>query len=291
MSWRAGPKRAVLIGVSDYSAESGLAPLPSVRTTIEDMGRALTFCDYKSSNITPMINPSLDQIANQIDLVTQKPSEVLLIYYAGHGVPSDGGELHLALTRSSDSRSTLLGWMPYGAVHQALEAARQRGDTPAIVVILDCCHAGLAMGLRSSTPLSIRDEDCTDGGLVLAACSPASEAIAPANSRHTVLGGGLIKLILSGDSRLDDPILWGDAASILAKDLLPRPSAFWLGDGAKLFFSQNRSGRPVSERSLASRPRASGPSIMKAAVAASLATGVLGSLLEVAEDWLDEYLG
>jgi hypothetical protein len=75
-------------------------------------------------------------------------SDCLLIYYFGHGLNRNNGNLSLMPTGSdSDDPNTLLGFNVL--VHRMEECIF---DIPNVIIILDCCRAGLAWNNLSNYP-------------------------------------------------------------------------------------------------------------------------------------------
>lgn len=115
----------------------------------------------------------------------------------GHGLVSPGGELYLA-TRSTERQPELLAYtaLAYTAVRTSLLQSPARS----IVVVLDCCFSGKAVGVLGALDSAVAvDLAQVHGGYVLTSAAPEELALAPPGARHTAFTGELIGLLTRGD--------------------------------------------------------------------------------------------
>jgi hypothetical protein len=213
---------AVLIGTAVYD---NLSALPAVERNLSDL-RALLLDDVywglPEDRCRILVNPgqpSEVDIALRDAAATVGRDGQLLVYYAGHGIVTDDGSLHLALRVTDESLISTTSF-PYTLLRDRVaESAASRR-----VVILDCCYAGRAleiMAARDGVELRI------DQAAVLAATSRTGTAFAPADEEHTAFTGELIRTIRAGLPDGPDPIdlqtLWRTVRSALGSRNRPLP--------------------------------------------------------------------
>ncbi len=176
----------MLVGTSQHTG--GLPNVEQAVNNINDLASTLTGPDgvVDEGAVRCVIDPQqgtavLDAIA------VQEPCDRLLFYYTGHGMDHDG-RLYLALTGSIDQRGhrdrTGLALADVLAQLQAVTHGRSRCR---VVVILDCCFAGLAMREPAAAEMHL-----------LTAVGPKNKALVEGERRHTVFTGGLLRLLHEG---------------------------------------------------------------------------------------------
>ncbi|MFG2810661.1 caspase family protein [Streptomyces massasporeus] len=146
--------RAVLIGCSTYQAgfkKDGLSDLPSVphsldamRDLLDEWGLPSRNCDTLSDRNGPLTVDLVRRALRNAALESDEPSDLLIVYYSGHGYtidPPSGQGLYLALS-TTDSVTDRYGSLPFSLIASILQDPRVQADH--IMVILDCCHAGAA---------------------------------------------------------------------------------------------------------------------------------------------------
>src|ERR1700733_11889743 len=135
--------RAVLIGVSAYEYAE-FPPVRAARNSTQAMYELLSdpaLCGWAPEQITVISNPdSAEKLAVRIADLAESTPGVLLLYYVGHGVLTDVGELCLTVTSTRPTRPKISG-LPWGTVADVLRACPARTR----LVILDCCFAGQAI--------------------------------------------------------------------------------------------------------------------------------------------------
>jgi hypothetical protein len=192
--------RALLIGTGTHAADSGLPDVPAVGTTLIDLKQVLiSRCGMTDGNVQVLTDPltPLD-VGRVLTESAQQARDVLLVCYVGHGLVSLGGELYLA-TKSTERRPELLAYtaLAYTAVRTSLLQSPARS----IVVILDCCFSGKAVGVLGafeSAEIAVDLAQVT-GGYVLTSAAAEELALAPPGARHTAFTGELITLLTRGD--------------------------------------------------------------------------------------------
>jgi serine/threonine protein kinase/formylglycine-generating enzyme required for sulfatase activity len=148
-----GRKLALIIGNSEYD-DSGLAQLVSPGADAAELAEVLH--DPAIGNfdeVTPLINQPVAAVRRAISrfYASKNRDDVLLLYFSGHGILDDRGQLYLAV---KDSERDLLRGTAIGAAFIADEMDRSYSRRQ--VLILDCCHSGaIARGSKGAPGLSV----------------------------------------------------------------------------------------------------------------------------------------
>ncbi|MFF7363507.1 caspase family protein [Streptomyces sp. NPDC008125] len=141
--------RAMLIGCHEYSRSPGLEDLPSVVHSLDAMSDLLQSWGLPNRNYTRFSSQDVplqpDNVLRALENTkTNSPEQMdlFLVYFSGHGYPLGEQGLHLALsdTTSVEGRS---GSLAFQDVARILQDATFPADH--VIVILDCCHAGVAI--------------------------------------------------------------------------------------------------------------------------------------------------
>ncbi|WP_346095782.1 AAA family ATPase, partial [Streptomyces olivaceiscleroticus] len=253
--------RALLIGTGTYTAARGMPDVPAVASSLADLGQTLVErCGLPERHLRHVCDPAHPtELGLALAEQSEQAEEALLVYYIGHGLVSPSGELHLA-TQVTDPRPNRLAHtsLAYAAVRDCLLSSRAR----TVVVILDCCFSGRAVGtLGEDTADDTAGIAQIHGGYVLTAAARDALALAPEGAPHTAFTGELIRLLTRGDPLGPAELTLHDAYRYLYRTLpargCPRPchrATEWAQD---LVLAANPAYRPPAERrrsSLASRP-------------------------------------
>ena len=134
--------RAVLIGTSAYT--EGLEPMPAAANSLRRMEDLLVgLCGWPSAAVTSFGNLSTgDRRLREVSELIKEATDVLLLYYVGHGLLLPGDDLGLALT-DTDANAAL----PLTTTHRLRtlrEQLRYHCHARLRLIILDCCFAGIA---------------------------------------------------------------------------------------------------------------------------------------------------
>lgn len=190
--------RAVLIGTSNYAGDSGYASLPSVAMNLKSLEQFL-FSRTGLEHVEVAIDPSdEDHIYHPLDRAVKEAEDLLLFYFAGHGVAIEN-DLGLTLTRSQAAHPSRRN-VRYSAIRKVIGESRARVR----MVILDCCHSGKAFGANTLGAES-RDEQLKElavisGAYVLTATDTKTKfASADGTGGHTAFTGSLIDVLSVGE--------------------------------------------------------------------------------------------
>jgi 3-keto-L-gulonate-6-phosphate decarboxylase len=218
--------RVLLIGTHTGAPEYGLSQVPAVRRTLDNLAEALIQrCGLPPEHMTVLFDP-----ANPTDLglviadEAERAEEVLLVYYVGHGMVSAGGQLYLA-TQATDRRHTRLAHtaLAYSAVRDSLLESTARS----IIIILDCCFSGRAIGMLNDSNSNVADLTQVYGGYVLTSAARDQLALAPPDQPYTAFSGELIRFLNEGDPQAPPELTLRDAYAYLSRVLpaqgFPRP--------------------------------------------------------------------
>lgn len=190
--------RLVLIGTSEYEDEK-LSDLPAVGRSVDDLATALTDPFYglvPKEHCTVLTNEGdIRLIGRGLRLAARQAEDLLLVYYAGHGLV--GGrrhDLYLALPESE--------WVE--PEFNSLEYDKLRSavlDSPAStkVIILDCCFSGRVVTDTMTDPVSeIIGQAEVAGTYVLASAHRDQVALVLPGENHTAFTGRLLGLLNNG---------------------------------------------------------------------------------------------
>lgn len=130
---------ALLIGNGAY-ADARLSHLKAPTVDVTRLGRLLSDATIGGfGEVIQLANPSVAQAQREIARFfnKRKGSDLLLLYFSGHGVLSANGRLYLAL---ADTEHDLLSGTALSA--NFIRDEMQNSSARSQVLILDCCHSG-----------------------------------------------------------------------------------------------------------------------------------------------------
>src|SRR5262245_16756628 len=191
---------AVLAGISDYQRTDRIAPLRFAHRDARSLARLLT--DQRAGDFSPdharlLTNRQAPRAALAQVFADWLPdqargAEVVLVYFAGHGTvrPVNGRDEGYLLPCDADpddlehsaiAMSDLAGWLG-------------RVEASAIVLCLDCCHAGKVLSRDGASDAgSARDLTLTPlllqrisgkGRFLIASCDEGQQSLECADLRH-----------------------------------------------------------------------------------------------------------
>ncbi|MEU7656765.1 caspase family protein [Micromonospora taraxaci] len=191
---------ALLIGTATHSQQA-LEDLPAVRANVTELARLVTtgpvdlVAGERCTQLLDLAHPG--EAGVTIAERCGEAEDLLLVYYAGHGLLDDNGELFLALSGTNPRPD----WLKYTAIPFSWIRDAMR-DSPARtrVLILDCCFAGRALNTMSAADVEngLADRSEIQGTFTLTATSDNVAAIAPVGAEHTAFTGELLSLLRHG---------------------------------------------------------------------------------------------
>ena len=142
---------ALLIGSSQYD-DPKLAQLKLPETDVARLSEVLSDPEIGHfDEVTPLLNGRFFEVQRAIVhfFAGKKRDDLLLLYFAGHGVRDDEGHLYLALRDSELAHDLIRATaVPAAVVTREMDRCRSQQQ----ILILDCCHSGaFARGARSAT--------------------------------------------------------------------------------------------------------------------------------------------
>ncbi|MCZ0992392.1 caspase family protein [Streptomyces noursei] len=186
-----GPgSRAVLIGTSRFSSPD-LPGIPSVASNLQGLWAALThpvrgLLAPEHCRVVP--DPTdASAVGAALAWAVREAEELLLVYYAGHGVLDDTGLLHLGLVHT-DLDQVGFSAVPIELVKRHVGEARAR----ARVLVVDCCFSGRAVAaMAEPAGLAVGQLDLA-GTYTLTSTTRTAPAHAPAGETYTAFTGALL---------------------------------------------------------------------------------------------------
>jgi uncharacterized caspase-like protein len=190
--------RVVLIGTSSYADEQ-LPDLPAVGRSIGDLKTALTDPSYGvvPENHCEVLADEGDirLIGRRLRLAAAKAEDLLLVYYAGHGLTAGRRhELYLAL-RDTEWEEPEFSALEYDKLRSTVL------NSPAAtkLIILDCCFSGRVFGDAMAGPAAeLIGQVEVDGSYVLASAHGNQVSLIVPGEDHTAFTGRLLALLRDG---------------------------------------------------------------------------------------------
>lgn len=174
----AGSRRALLIGVEEFSEDPDIPRLKAPRRDVAAMRRLLGSSEVGEFELEPpCINEPEFVLSRRIqDFFDRgRRDDVLLLYFAGHGMLDDYGKLHLAASDTERERLASTS-IPASYLLERIHSSQSRH----IFVLLDCCYAArLAEHFRGPDD-DIRLDDQFDGPSAGISILSASSKLQPA---------------------------------------------------------------------------------------------------------------
>ncbi|MGD3111562.1 caspase family protein [Streptomyces sp. YGL11-2] len=213
--------RAILIGTGAHADESGLPGLPAIGANLAHLWRVLT--DPATGSLPPehcvtVADPATaSEVGSLLARVAQEATDLLFVYYVGHGLVDDRGRLHLALSHT-DTANIRWTALPFETLREELL------DSPAAirVLVLDCCFSGRATEAMTSGHSTVAGQIDVAGTYTLASTSANAVAYAPQGTTHTAFTGALLAA-LQGPVALNLNDLFEEVRRDLAVRGMPRP--------------------------------------------------------------------
>ncbi|MFE7315347.1 YDG/SRA domain-containing protein [Streptomyces sp. NPDC057555] len=191
----AARSRAVLIGASTFSAAGGLPSIPAVSANLEGLRAALTSSTTGSlaaEYCTLLRDPAAASEVGHALAQGSEATDVLFVYYSGHGLVDERGRLYLSL---SSTRPDQLRWtaLPFDFLREELAAS------PAAirVLILDCCFSGRAVEAMSDPGGAIAGQIDIAGTYTMTSTAANATSTAPAGAKYTAFTGALLRALRS----------------------------------------------------------------------------------------------
>jgi WD40 repeat protein len=191
--------RAILIGTGHHPPGAALRDIPAITPSLTDLALALEQqAGVPATNISLVLDPAGPaELAEQADQAAAAATDVLLVYFAGHGLLGEGADLYLATAATADPvRGLDYRALPYRSLLSIVRGSPAR----TIAIVLDCCFAGLAGSPTGPWQFdAILERAPLQGGVVLTAAARDAYALAAPGEPYTNFTGALIRLLRAGD--------------------------------------------------------------------------------------------
>lgn len=201
-------RRRALIIATDRYEDTSLDALQGPVVDADTLRSVLGDPDIGAFETTHLINKPHYTVRQAIEDFADDslPSDLLLVYFSGHGVKDEGGNLFLAASDTRRARPRSTG-VEAGFVDAVLRQARARRQ----VLILDCCFSGafpVGMASKSDGTVVVADHLNSRGRVVLASSNSLQysfEGNELVDSRPvgSVFTQALVSGLQSGDADLD----------------------------------------------------------------------------------------
>jgi formylglycine-generating enzyme required for sulfatase activity len=154
-------KYALIIANTEYT-DPGLAQLTSPGKDAGELARVFDSRDICAfDDVVVLFNEIASKVSETIDyfLSNRKPSDLLILYFSGHGVRDEYGSLYLAVknTNRERLRSTAI---KSDFIREAMDQSRSKRQ----ILILDCCNSGaFAQGTKAEIGGSVGTASAFEG--------------------------------------------------------------------------------------------------------------------------------
>ncbi|GAA1966820.1 caspase, EACC1-associated type [Amycolatopsis minnesotensis] len=218
--------RAVLIGAGAFQHAEPLPPLPAVNRNIADLADALTNAEtgvLDPDHCTTVYTPdSPRSLLGQLRPVTRQAEDLLIVYYAGHGLRDLNRDTLYLAVRETDPEELDGTAVPYESVREIVAASSARTK----LLILDCCYSGMAIGRMSSAGVE-SDEVAVRGTSVITSSPRNRKSLSPPGERHTAFTAEVLSLLKNGPRipgrQLDAAELFRSVTAAMTRRELPEP--------------------------------------------------------------------
>jgi len=201
--------RSALVVASDEYQDSGLRRLRAPAHDAEQLARVLRDPAIGGFQVHTVLNQSAPAINEAVEdfFADRNPEELLLLYFSGHGVKDEDGELYFAAAPTKLNRLSATA-VAADFVNRRMNRSRSRR----IVLLLDCCYAGAferGMMARAGSGVALEQQFSGRGRAVITASSAmeyAFEGQDLADNRSTgpsVFTSALIEGLETGDADRD----------------------------------------------------------------------------------------
>jgi len=217
--------RIVLIGTPHYRDEH-LLDVPVIANNVADLAAVFTDPDlggFGAENcVTVPPEADLVHVGEALTAAAGEATDLLLVYYSGHGLIDRRGKLYLSL---ADTRPSQLA---YSAL--AFDSIRETfldGLADNRAVILDSCFSGRAIGQPLAGGQSLLAALEVSGTFTLTSAAANRIAIVLAGEAHTAFTERLLRLLQKGTTKAGQMLTLADIYRHLRTQLvaegLPEP--------------------------------------------------------------------
>jgi hypothetical protein len=202
-------RRALLVGAYQFE-DSTLAKLRAPLNDVIGLEEVLSDPDIGDFDVESVTNPTATEMAVAVEAFFKdsKRDDLLLMYFSGHGVKDETGNLHFAVTNTNLNLLYATA-VPAALIRDLMDRSRSRS----IVLILECCYSGaFAKGMRAKAApvMDIMDQLEGRGRVILTASSAmeyafeGDEITDPQGEREpSIFTGAIIRALQTGEADRD----------------------------------------------------------------------------------------
>ena len=249
--------RAALIGVSRYT-DPEFPDIPAAANNVADLARLLTASTGSAlaeHQCTVLTDPEHStQVGTAVASAAREADDVLLVYFAGHGVVDRRGQLFLGLSGTSRDHPAWSS-VPFATLRDELSESR----AAARILILDCCFSGRAFEAMATSSSIIDGQIDVQGTYTITSSARNQPSIAPEGHRHTAFTAALLNTATNNRLTLDQ--LYQKVDQSLHRDGYPRPQRRAVNIAGELRLFTPPNFRPVSGSHASLAPIIAPPSI------------------------------
>ena len=188
------------------------------------------------------------ELARQLVEMVKDVEDVLLLYYAGHGMRTTTGQLALALRESSANPELL----PHTAImYEAIARILRRCPAATKLVILDCCHAELGNKANYQFQSADIDGEPVDGLYFIGASKQYEKAKSPLAGGLPYFTEAFIQVVRTGipgkPPQLTIDQIFTELRARMLRASLPEPVQSGIRDAHHWPFARN-TARPETHR-------------------------------------------
>jgi len=246
-------KIALLIGVSEYKFD--LKPLPAAAKDIEAMERVLSnpriggFDDIKL-----LTNPDAQLMREAIEILFSglKKDDLVLLYFSGHGIRNDYGNLLFATCDTCKNNGEIWTARAVQAsfVHHIMNSSRSKRQ----VLILDCCFSGAfiqEMGAKNNDFVDIKNQLGGEGRAILTSSTSTQYSFEQPGSDISIYTRYIVEGLETGAADKDEDGLISvdelhEYARTKVQEAVPamKPEIYPIKEGYKIQLAQAPIGDP-----------------------------------------------
>ncbi|MDQ7908744.1 caspase family protein [Phytohabitans sp. ZYX-F-186] len=174
----------------------GLPDIPPVAGNVDGLARVFRdpgLGGLGGDTCHTLVDPAKDLAIRQIAVWCREPEDVLVVYFSGHGLIGEDGELLLACADTDPDMAEYTA-LPISLLRKAIQASPARIR----VLILDCCYSGRAIRALGNAEADLLGQVELSGTYTLASAPGDLQALFDEGERYTVFTGKLIDTLRKG---------------------------------------------------------------------------------------------
>ncbi|MEU9273162.1 caspase family protein [Streptomyces sp. NPDC048251] len=241
--------RAILMGCGSFTRLSRLPNIPAVKNNLTSLAASVAGGPpgaVPASHCQVILDPEyLHEVGRPLALAARDATDLFLVYYSGHGILNEQGQLYLALGETD--RDTL----PYSALpFDTLRREITNSPAAVRVLILDCCFSGRAIEALADDQAVIEGQLHVAGTYTLSSTTANAPAHAPIGEEYTAFTGALLRALQKPHALTLDEI-YKEVDGDLRASGRPRPQRRAVNTAGDIVLSrgpvQRQLTRPVQE--------------------------------------------